>query len=99
MALTHRTMRESVLFLLRESLVASALLALVIGAILWQAGSWSLALRYAATIGLGLGLITSAVTAYAGRDRHPLQGRALIGCALLGVILTAGSVVAIWNIG
>ncbi|GGJ86347.1 hypothetical protein GCM10009304_10480 [Pseudomonas matsuisoli] len=92
-------MRESIFVLLRESLVASALLTLVIGAILWQAGSWSLALRYAVAIGLGLGLITSAVTAYAGRDRHPLQGRALIGCAVLGAVLTAGSVVAIWNIG
>lgn len=95
----RRDVRGTVLLILREAAVSCVLLTLLIGAILWQAGTLGLAVLYAFPIALGLGLAIASITTYAGRDRQPIHERALLATAVSGLLILGFAVVAIWLLG
>lgn len=95
----RRDVRGTVFLILREAAVSCVLLTLLIGAILWQAGTFGLAVLYALPISLGLGLLIASITTYAGRDRQPIHERALLTTAISGLVILGSSVIAIWLVG
>jgi hypothetical protein len=91
------SLRESLIWIARETLIASVLLTVVIGLILWQAGAVSLAVRYAIPLSVGAALLVTCITAYASRDQKMLNTNVIGLAGLLGVVLLGVSVAGIWG--